>query len=127
LIKVVQPTHRSSGEGEAATQKLSILADKRYLMREMNARTRIVASKDQVSCDLAGESIILNLKNGIYYGLNPMGARIWSLIQERRRVDEVRDQILDEYEVEREVCERELLALLSDLEENGLIDVERDT
>ncbi len=96
-------------------------------MREMNARTRIVASKDQVSCDLAGESIILNLKNGIYYGLNPMGARIWSLIQERRRVDEVRDQILDEYEVEREVCERELLALLSDLEENGLIDVERDT
>lgn len=96
-------------------------------MREIKAQSRIVAAKDQVSCNLAGESVILNLKNGVYYGLNPMGARIWSLIQGRKRVEEVRDQILQEYEVEKEVCERELLALLSDLEENGLIDVEPDT
>ena len=96
-------------------------------MREIKAQSRIVAAKDQVSCNLAGESVILNLKNGVYYGLNPMGARIWNLIQERKRVEEVRDQILQEYEVEKEVCERELLALLSDLEENGLIDVEPDT
>lgn len=96
-------------------------------MREITARSRIVAAKDQVSCNLAGESVILNLKNGVYYGLDPVGARIWSLIQERKRVGEVRDQILDEYEVERDVCEKELIALLLDLEENGLIDVEADT
>jgi len=42
-------------------------------------------------------------------------------------VSEVRDQILEEYEVEREVCEEELLALLKDLQENGLLDVESDT
>jgi hypothetical protein len=96
-------------------------------MREITARSRIVAAKDQVSCNLAGESVILNLKNGIYYGLNPVGARIWSLIQERKRVEEVRDQILEEYEVDRDVCERELITLLADLEENGLVDVENDT
>jgi hypothetical protein len=95
-------------------------------MRVITARSRIVAAKDQVSCNLAGESVILNLKNGIYYGLNPVGARIWSLIQERKRVEEVRDQIIEEYEVDRDVCERELIALLANLEENGLVDVETD-
>jgi hypothetical protein len=96
-------------------------------MGEITAGSRIVAARDQVSCNLAGESVILNLKNGVYYGLNPVGARIWSLIQERKWVSEVRDQILEEYEVEREVCEEELLALLKDLQENGLLDVESDT
>lgn len=96
-------------------------------MGEITAGSRIVAARDQVSCNLAGESVILNLKNGVYYGLNPVGARIWSLIQERKRVSEVRDLILEEYEVEREVCEEELLALLKDLQENGLLDVESDT
>src|ERR1700730_14483347 len=43
--------------------------------------SRVEAVPDQVSCDLAGEAVILNLKNGIYFGLDPVGARIWSLIQ----------------------------------------------
>ena len=37
-------------------------------------RSIVVAAKDQVSCDLAGEAAILNMKNGVYYGLDPVGA-----------------------------------------------------
>jgi hypothetical protein len=36
--------------------------------------TTIVASKDQVSCELAGEAAILNLKNSQYDGLDPIVA-----------------------------------------------------
>jgi hypothetical protein len=54
-------------------------------MRAEIAKTStVVAAKDQVSCDLAGEAVILNLKSGIYYGLNPVAARVWSLIQRAR-------------------------------------------
>ena len=49
-------------------------------------RSVVVAAKDQVSCDLAGEAAILNIKSGVYYGLDPVGARIWSLVQEPRKV-----------------------------------------
>ena len=84
----------------------------------------VVAAKDQVSSDLGEELAILNLKAGVYYGLDAVGARIWSLIQEPRKVDEIRDVLLEEYEVEPERCERDLFALLQRLASEGLIQVE---
>jgi hypothetical protein len=83
----------------------------------------VVASPDQVSSDLAGEIVMLNLKNGTYYGLDEVGARIWSLIQEPQPVAAIRDTILGEYDVEPERCEHDLLALLGELEGAGLIEV----
>ena len=83
----------------------------------------VVVSPEQVSSDLAGEVVMLNLKNGTYYGLDEVGARIWGLIQQPRAVGAVRDAILEEYDVEPERCERDLLALLGELRDNGLIEV----
>jgi hypothetical protein len=83
----------------------------------------VVATKDQVSCDLAGEAAILNIKSGVYYGLNPVGARIWNLMQQPRKVAEIQDEITNEYEVEPERCSRDLVALLEKLFAEGLIEV----
>jgi hypothetical protein len=83
----------------------------------------VVAAKDQVSCDLAGEGAILNIKSGVYYGLDPVGARIWSLMQEPREVAEIQNAITDEYEVEPERCARDLVGLLEKLLAEGLIEV----
>ena len=82
----------------------------------------VVVSQDQVSCDLSGESAILNLKAGVFYGLNEVGTRIWKLMQEPRRVGELRDAILEEYEVEPDRCEADILGLLQELLDNGLIE-----
>jgi hypothetical protein len=82
-----------------------------------------VAAKDQVSSDLGGEVAILDLKAGVYYGLDAVGARIWSLIQEPITVNEIRDILLEEYEVEPERCEHDLLALLRRLADEGLVEV----
>ena len=83
----------------------------------------VVAAKDQVSSDLGGEVAILDLKAGVYYGLDAVGARIWSLIQKPRTVNEIRDILLEEYEVEPERCEHDLLALLRRLADEGLVEV----
>jgi len=83
----------------------------------------VVASKDQVSCDLAGEAAILNTASGVYYGLDPIGARIWALLQQPRSVHEIRDVVASEYDVELEHCARDLLVLLEKLLAAGLIEV----
>ena len=83
----------------------------------------VVAVKDQVSCDLAGEAAILNIKSGVYYGLDPVGARIWSLLQDPRTVAEVRSTIINEYDVEPVRCARDLIGLLEKLLTEGLIEV----
>jgi len=83
----------------------------------------VVASKDQVSSDLASDVVILDLKGGTYHGLNPTGARIWSLLATPRSVCEIRDTILREYDVDPARCERELLSLLDVLASKGLVEV----
>lgn len=83
----------------------------------------VVAAKDQISADVGGEAVILNLKTGAYHGLDPVGARIWNLLAESTTVNDILDALLNEYEVEPDRCFRELLALLQQLAESGLIEV----
>lgn len=90
---------------------------------EVSVDSVVVASKRQVSSDLGGEAAILDLEGGVYYGLDEVGARIWEMIQEPRPASEVRDALLEEYDVEPERCERDLLALLERLAEERLIEV----
>jgi hypothetical protein len=87
----------------------------------------VVAARGQVSCDLAGEAAILDIKSGIYYGLNAVGARIWNLIQEPQLVDAICATILEEYDVEPDRCARDILTLLQELLANGLIEVRNET
>jgi hypothetical protein len=89
----------------------------------VSGSSTVVAAKDQVSSDLGGEVAILDLKAGVYYGLDAVGARIWSLIEEPRTVNEIRDILSEEYDVEPERCERDLLALLRRLADEGLVEV----
>ncbi|HWG58332.1 MAG TPA: PqqD family peptide modification chaperone [Candidatus Acidoferrales bacterium] len=83
----------------------------------------VVATADQVSCSLGDEAAILNMKNSVYYGVNPVGARVWTLLREPRRVQELRDALLDEYEVEASRCERDLFDLLENMRREGLIEL----
>jgi hypothetical protein len=83
----------------------------------------VVASQELVSSDLAGEQVILDLSSGMYFGLNSVGTRVWQLIQEPKTVNEVRETLLSEYEVEAEQCQKDLMAILQQLDEQGLIEV----
>lgn len=84
---------------------------------------QVVAARDQVSCDLDGEAVILGLGNGVYYGLNPVGASIWKLLEQPRTVTELRDAIVAEYQVDAATAQADLLHLLGDLAANGLVEL----
>jgi hypothetical protein len=92
--------------------------------KKISLETTVIATKEQASADLGGGAAILNLKNGVYYSLDSVGACIWDFIQEQRTVREVREMLLEEYDVDADRCERDLFALLSQLAENDLIDID---
>ena len=93
------------------------------MMETISERSTVVVIKDQVSCDLSGEAAILNLKSGVYFGLNAVGASIWKLIQEPRTVKEIQEAILEEYDVDPDRCEQDILELLQELSAHGLIEI----
>ena len=89
----------------------------------LSPQSVVTVTKDQVSCDLGAEAAILNTKHGIYYGLDPIGTEVWKLLQTPRKISDIQEVLLQEYEVEAQRCERDLLALLEDLLGAGLIEV----
>lgn len=92
-------------------------------MQPISENTTVVAAKNQVSCDLAGEAAILDLQSGIYYGLNEVGARVWELIQEPKKVSDIQNTLLEEFDVEPEICLRDVSALLKEMAKNKLIEI----
>lgn len=96
-------------------------------MSSLSSSSKVSATKNAVHCDVEDETVILGLKDGVYYGLNPSGAFIWNLIQKPRMITEIRDAIIEEYDVEKDICEHDLMNLLQELLDKGLIEVEENT
>ena len=90
---------------------------------ELSADTVVRALAEDLSSDLGGETVILDMSAGVYYGLDGVGTRIWQLIQAPRAVSDICGNLLDEYEVDAERCERAVLTLLGELSRAGLIEV----
>ena len=84
---------------------------------------RIRTSPDQVSADLDGEVAILNSKSGVYYGLDPVGTRVWELLAETRTFSELCGLMLAEFDVAEDRLRQDLTNLVGDLHRNGLVEV----
>ena len=80
--------------------------------------------KDVVFRDLEGEMVLLNLATGVYFGLDPVGTRIWALIDDGRSVDQIVAAITAEYEVDADVCRVDLERFVATLRDNDLVDLD---
>lgn len=89
----------------------------------LTAESLVSAHPEQLSSDLDGETILLQMSSGLYYGLNEMGAVIWEMIQTPQQLQEIQSKLLEAYEVTPEVCEQEVMKLISDLHDAGLVEV----
>lgn len=71
---------------------------------------------------VADETVILHLGNGTYYGLDPIGARLWEALQAGERPAAICPALLETYDVAPERLEADLRELLGDLAANELIE-----
>lgn len=91
--------------------------------KDMTDTSTVVASDGVTSTEIEGEHVLLDLDEGIYYGLNSVGGAIWKELQEPTSVEAIVRAITDAYDVGHEECQEDVLALLDDLQDNGLVDV----
>jgi Coenzyme PQQ synthesis protein D (PqqD) len=87
--------------------------------------TCIVASTHQLGSEVAGEAVILNIQSGVYYGLNPVGTKIWSLLQQPTTVNQIKTALLEEYDVDPDICDRDLQNILQELYAINLIEIKK--
>jgi hypothetical protein len=88
---------------------------------EITMSSMVAATDDAVSTEVSGEAVILHLEDGVYFGLNEVGSRVWSLVTEPTRVDRVCVVIEREYDVGSATCRRDVLRLLGELADHDLV------
>lgn len=93
---------------------MSILADNSFIRR----------NPALVSSNLDGETVMMSIENGEYFGLDSVGSRIWELLETPITVANLVDILVDEFEVSREECEADTIDFLNQLLDKHLLIVE---
>ncbi len=76
---------------------------------------------DVLSQEVSGETVLLDLNNENYFGLNEVGTRIWQLLQEQNNLGKIYDVLLDEYEVDAKQLRKDFDDIINQLKDAGLI------
>lgn len=89
----------------------------------LSLESRVEKDENVLFRNLSDEAVLVNLKTGHYFGLDPVGTRIWELLGSRERLSDVLAAVLEEFEVDEDTARSDLLSLATELEEKELIRV----
>jgi hypothetical protein len=84
---------------------------------------RVQVPDDVLISNLQDESVILNLDSERYYGLDSVGTRILSVLTMSDSIEAAYNRLVQEYDVDRDVLRQDLIALVENLVEQGLVQV----
>jgi Coenzyme PQQ synthesis protein D (PqqD) len=93
------------------------------LSKEIPLSAIVVVADDVLSSELGTEHVLLNLRDGTYYGLDDVGSEIWKLLQKPVSIVAICDAIVETYDVNPEHCRHDVVRLLGELVERRLVDV----
>ncbi|MBF0544362.1 MAG: PqqD family protein [Candidatus Riflebacteria bacterium] len=80
---------------------------------------------DLISDQLDGDTVMMSMERGKYFGLDKVGTRIWELLAKPRKISELIEILLDEFEGTRETITNDLFRFLAHLEKEKMLKVER--
>ncbi len=93
-------------------------------MLKITLASRVKLSEDVLMQELQGEAVLLHLQTGVYFGLDQVGTRIWVLLGEKKVIGDAVEAMTAEFDVSMERCAEDTLALVSKLQEQGLLEIE---
>ena len=77
-------------------------------------------SNDVLFQEVGGEAVLLDLASEQYFGLDPVGTRIWDLIDGTTRLGDIHRSLCEEYDAEARQIGDDLLMLAKSLVDAGL-------
>lgn len=80
-----------------------------------------ILSDDALAQEVGEETVLLDLAGEKYFGLDPVGTRIWQLIGELGSLREVHRRLCAEFDADGERIADDLLALARKLADAGLV------
>ena len=88
--------------------------------------SRVQPSGEVLAQEVGGEAVLLDLAGERYFGLDPVGTRIWALLAQAPVLEEVHATLCEEFQAEPARIETDLLALVQQLAAAGLVELGQD-
>jgi hypothetical protein len=82
---------------------------------------RVTVPDDVLISNLQDESVILNLDSERYYGLDDVGTRFLSVLTTSESIETAYERLRNEYDVDPQVLRNDILALVENLVDQGLL------
>ncbi|WP_092439641.1 lasso peptide biosynthesis PqqD family chaperone [Williamwhitmania taraxaci] len=93
-------------------------------MMILDSNSVIQRNSGLVSSNLDGETVMMSIEDGDYFGLDPVGSRIWELIENPISIANLIAALMVEFEVSKSDCESDTLEFLNQLNEKRLLIIE---
>ena len=90
----------------------------------MDSATKLIVPSQVMSRQVGDETVILDLSRGMYFSLDPVGARIWQLLTEGLHLDAIVSNLLGQYEVAEDQLRQDVNGLVDELVSRGLLQVQ---
>jgi hypothetical protein len=84
---------------------------------------RASVAPDVLVSELAGESVLLNLKSECYFGLDSVGTQMWTTLIKADSIQVAFDELLAHYDVPADQLRSDLLELIRKLTDQGLLEI----
>jgi hypothetical protein len=88
---------------------------------QLQVDERVEVNGDVVAREVEGETVLLHLRTGMYFGLDAIGTAVWRALVEHGRADAALTALLEQYDVSRDALARDVQRLLDELLARDLI------
>ncbi|MFN8579069.1 MAG: lasso peptide biosynthesis PqqD family chaperone [Candidatus Sericytochromatia bacterium] len=93
-------------------------------MANISLSSNIIKNDSLVASELDDGLVMMSLENSSYYGLDPIGKRVWEILEEKTSVENLISKLIEEYDISKDECQKDILELLNSFAKENLIIVE---
>lgn len=83
--------------------------------------TPIHRNPDLIATDMDGDTVMMSIDSGEYFGVGGVGPRVWELLEQTTDVRAIVQAIRSEYDVDEASCQADMLQFVATLMEHDLV------
>ena len=81
----------------------------------------VARNEEPIAVEVDRSVVMMSLDQGMYFGLEGTGPRIWALLEQPRTVQQLCDELMATFEVDPAVCFREVCTFLEEMRRAQLV------
>lgn len=83
--------------------------------------TVVARNEEPVAVEVDRTVVMMSVDQGMYFGLEGTGPRIWALLEQPRSVQQLCDELMKEFDIDAEACRIEVCNFLEELRRAQLV------